>query len=145
VTTEARERWLKLLLRVEGAVMLLALVPAVMPTDWLAAAHEWLALGKLPAGVLVEYLARTLSAFYAITGGLLWLVSFDVRRYAAVIGYVAAACVVMGAIAIASVLGPDEAMFRRLAAADAAVAVALGVAMLALLPRRTHTRTRTGE
>jgi hypothetical protein len=48
-------------------------------------------LGKFPDGVIVDYLARSVSALYAVHGGLLWLLARDVRRYEAIIVYIAAA------------------------------------------------------
>jgi hypothetical protein len=49
---------------------LFALVPVVMPWSWMAATHRWLGLGETPSGRMVEYLARSLSAFYALVGAL---------------------------------------------------------------------------
>ena len=83
------ETLLKLLLRVAGAVSLLAVVAVVMPRKWMAVGHDWLGLGALPEGPIVEYLARSLSALYATLGGLMLLVAADVRRHAAVITYLA--------------------------------------------------------
>ncbi|MBI5397130.1 MAG: hypothetical protein HZA91_17670 [Verrucomicrobia bacterium] len=83
------ERILKIFLRVYGAVAGLAIFAVFMPRAWMAATHEAIGLGKFPDGAIVEYLARSLSALYAFHGGLLWLVSRDVRRYAAIIAYIA--------------------------------------------------------
>ncbi len=91
------ERILKLLLRLFGAATGLAIFAVFMPLSWMAACHERLGLGAMPAGPVVEYLARSVSAFYAILGGLLLLASSDVRRHAAVIAYVAVVCLLGGA------------------------------------------------
>jgi len=80
---------LKVLLRLVGTAALFALVGLLMPTGWMALCHEWLGLGELPEGPVLEYLARSTSAFYALVGGLLWVLSTDVKRYARVITYVA--------------------------------------------------------
>lgn len=88
------ERLLKLVLRLTGALCLLALVAVAMPRRWMAVTHDWLGLGRFPEGPIVEYLARSLSAFYAMLGGLLWLVASDVRRYAGAITYAAVAGIV---------------------------------------------------
>ena len=85
------ERALALLLRLVGAVCLLATFAVFMPLRWMAAVHDWLGLGQLPEGRIVEYLARSLSAFYALMGGLLVFVSFGVRRHAGVITCLAVA------------------------------------------------------
>ena len=45
---------------------------------------------------IVGYLARSTSAFYAMQGGLCWVISFDLRRYRAVLIYLGAATVVFG-------------------------------------------------
>jgi hypothetical protein len=64
------------------AVVLLAALPAlVVPAQWLAAAYEWLGLGNWPALPLLEYLARSASAIYALVGALMLVMSFDVARY----------------------------------------------------------------
>ena len=67
-------RWF---LRLVGAFSLLALPCALMPFSWMDATHRWLGLGTLPSEPIVAYLARSLSLFYALLGGLLWVASFD--------------------------------------------------------------------
>jgi hypothetical protein len=71
------------------AVVLLAALPAtVVPTSWLAHAHEWLGLGPWPDQPrLLEYLARTASGLYASFGGVALLASFDVGRHRPIILY----------------------------------------------------------
>ncbi|MBL7133123.1 MAG: hypothetical protein ISS78_03410 [Phycisphaerae bacterium] len=91
-----REKMLVWLLRFFGGVMLLAVVAVCMPGSWMAACHEWLGLGKFPDAPIADYLARSLSAFYAIMGGLVLLISGDIRRYATIITYVAVVCIVFG-------------------------------------------------
>lgn len=83
------EHWLVLVLRLTGAACLLAAVPMFMPHAWWNWAHEWLGLGEFPGGPAVDYLTRSVCAFYAMFGGLLLVVSRDVGRHAAVIRYVA--------------------------------------------------------
>jgi hypothetical protein len=60
---------------------LFALIPVVMPMSWMAATHRWLGLGKMPTGPIVEYLARSLSAFYALVGALCLVMASDLDRY----------------------------------------------------------------
>ena len=81
VHTSASERWLKLFLRIMGTGALTALVFVVAPYSWMDAIHRWLGLGILPSEPVVSYLARSTSAFYALQGGLVWVVSFDLRRH----------------------------------------------------------------
>lgn len=81
-------RWL---LRVLSGICLLALIAVVMPDSWMIAAHEAMGLGPFPSAPIAEYLARSTSALSAFYGGLLWVLSRDVVRYASIIRYQAAA------------------------------------------------------
>ena len=56
------------ILRVVGILAMLAIVAAFMPLSWMASVHEYIGLGKMPDGPIVEYLARSLSALYALLG-----------------------------------------------------------------------------
>ncbi len=94
------EKWLAILLRIAGSVMMLAFGAVFMPTDWMAASHRWLGLGEFPASPLVEYLTRSASVLYGIHGGLYLVVAQDVRRYAGVLAYLAATAVLFGALMI---------------------------------------------
>ena len=64
-----------------GIGSLFALVPVFMPMSWMAATHRWLGLGEMPTGPIVEYLARSLSAFYALVGALCLVMASDLDRY----------------------------------------------------------------
>ena len=75
------DKALVLLLRIVGVPALFALAAVVMPTSWMAATHRWLGLGDMPTGPVVEYLARSLSAFYAVMGALCLVVAADLERY----------------------------------------------------------------
>jgi hypothetical protein len=92
------ESWLRWLLRLLGSLTLLALLAIIMPGGWMDAVHRWLGLGPLPEGPIVGYLARSLSAFYALLGGLLWVLSFNVTRYQPVLVYLGAAILAFGFI-----------------------------------------------
>ena len=92
------QRVLQMLLRAVGSVSALAIVPVFMPRAWMAMCHEWLGLGPLPEGPIVEYLARSTSMFHAILGGVLLLLSGDVRRHARVIMAVGGATLAGGAM-----------------------------------------------
>jgi hypothetical protein len=83
------ERVLKWLLRLLGVSCLFALPAMVMPVSWMAAAHEWSGLGKFPDAPVVVYLARAVSGFYAMFGGLMLIAASDARRYATIITYCA--------------------------------------------------------
>ena len=99
MTPGRSERWLKLLLRITGVVMLLAVVAFVMPRSWMVWTHRWLRMGKFPGAPIAEYLARSTSGLYATLGGLMLLTASDVRRYAPVVSFLA------GALAAKSLLG----------------------------------------
>jgi hypothetical protein len=75
------ERALKILLFVVGIVSLPAVIAVFMPHSWLVRGVE-LAEPGTPVKVLVSYLARLLSAYYFLQGGLLLIFASDVRRYA---------------------------------------------------------------
>jgi len=96
-----RERLLVLLLRLGGGLMLLATLAIVLPTPWMVATHASLGMGELPRAGIVEYLTRSVSALYALHGGLLLVLSTDVRRYVGVIAYLGAANVPLGVVLLA--------------------------------------------
>ena len=87
-----------LLLRVLGVGSLLALVPVFMPFSWMAATHRWLGLGEMPAAPVVEYLARSLSAFYALVGALCLLVAADLDRYRPLVRSLGVAFALLGLV-----------------------------------------------
>ncbi len=94
------ERLLKLILQINGTVMAAALVAVFMSHDQMAAIHQWLGLGKFPEGIIVDYLARSLSAFYAIMGVLYIVLARDIRAYATIITFVAWASICFGVATI---------------------------------------------
>ena len=75
------DRALVLLLRIVGVGALFALVAVFMPVSWMAATHRCLGLGEMPTGPVVEYLARSVSAFYALMGALCLVLTTDLERY----------------------------------------------------------------
>jgi hypothetical protein len=92
------ERVLRFMLRYIGIVSLLALIAVFMPEAWMDAIHRAIGMGPLPAEPIVGYLARSLSMFYALMGGLLLLCSFDLRRHRVVLCYLAAAFIFFGIV-----------------------------------------------
>lgn len=91
-----RHRILRVFLRVVGSVAMLAVFAVVMPYSWMDAIHQGLDMGSLPAAPVVGYLARSTSAFYAILGGLLWVLSFDLKRYQPILTYLGVVTVLFG-------------------------------------------------
>jgi hypothetical protein len=72
------ERALQLILRVMGSSSLLALFFIGVPHSWMESIHASLGMGQLPDEPVVGYLARSTAAFYAIVGGLFWVVAFGI-------------------------------------------------------------------
>lgn len=94
------DRLLVILLRYMGTVCLLALFPVFFPYSWMNAVHERLGMGTLPSQPVVGYLARTASLMYAILGALMWLCSFDLKRFRPFILFTGIGYVVFGASAL---------------------------------------------
>ena len=67
-----------------------------VPHAWMDGIHQWLGLGKLPDTPIVGYLARSTSAFYALLGGLLWVLSFGPRQHSVVLRYLGVAITLFG-------------------------------------------------
>lgn len=94
----ARHAALVWLLRLVGGMTLLALPFVFIPLSGMATIHEWLGLGAFPRGPITEYLARSLSAFYAGGGVLTLLFSTNVTRYRPAIMLLSGAIVAMSPI-----------------------------------------------
>jgi len=93
---------LQWVLRLIGGIELCAIPFLLFPVPWMAEVHEkGLGLGPLPRERIVEYLARSLSAVYAVHGAVVFFVSFDVVRYRPLIGFLGAIHVVLGATILA--------------------------------------------
>src|SRR5438552_11361982 len=73
---------LKWLLRLSGGVELCAIPFLLFPFAWMNDVHDRvLGLGPLPNAPIVEYVARSLSALYAVHGAVVFRLSFDVVRF----------------------------------------------------------------
>jgi hypothetical protein len=85
-----------------GALMTgLAFLTVPLPVESMVSTHRWLGLGDLPQAPVVEYLARSVAAFYGFHGVLLFLLSTDVVRYAPIINYIAVMNVLLGLMLVA--------------------------------------------
>ena len=69
------------MLRFEAVLQMSAIIAVLMPFQWMLEVNNWLGLEPLPAQPIVEYLARSLSAFYVWHGGITWLLSIDVQSH----------------------------------------------------------------
>jgi hypothetical protein len=84
------------LLRVFGTSSLFAMIFVLAPSSWMHDIHSALGMGELPDAPVVWYLARSVSAMYAVLGGLFWTLSFDPVRYRPVLRYLGAAVLAFG-------------------------------------------------
>ena len=75
-------RWLKILLRIDGAVLSLAFLAVFLPTPWMEQTSVALGLEPLPDVALTQYLTRSLSLLYGVHGVLFLLAASDPRRLA---------------------------------------------------------------
>jgi hypothetical protein len=95
------DKALVILLRFVGVSALFALVAVFMPFSWMAATHRWLGLGEMPDGPVVEYLARSLSAFYAVMGALCLVVATDLERYRPLVRFLGVVFALMSVVFLA--------------------------------------------
>ena len=119
-----------------GAVCLAALIPLWMPRAWIETGHRWLGLGMFPDSPIAEYLARSVSALTGLYGGLLVMLSTDVRRYAPLIRYQAVAIMFLSASGL--VVGSWAGMPLWFVGGDAAACWTYCIPMLLLVRRVEH-------
>ena len=86
-----RQRLLVWLLRLAGAVELLAFVAVVMPRSWMEISNTWLGLQKMPDAPLLMFMIRQASYTYGVHGLSLWLIASDVNRFHAFVVFNAVA------------------------------------------------------
>jgi hypothetical protein len=128
------ERILISALRITGGVSLLAAIFVFVPYSWMNAIHQILGMGELPSNPIVGYLARSTSAFYALLGGLLLVVSRDVRRHRSVLTYLGLAVASFGLVLLFVDSVEGLPLFWRIC--EGPFVFLLGVAMF-YLNRRT--------
>jgi hypothetical protein len=87
-------------------------------------------MGEMPTGPVVEYLARSVSAFYALFGALCVMVSSDLERYRPLVRFLGAAFALMSLV----ILGIDVAagMPWWWSASEGPGGVVFGVLMIVL-------------
>jgi len=137
------ETALLLVLRFVGTVSLLATVAVFMPYDWMDRIHRLLGLGTLPAEPVVGYLARTLSAFYALVGGLLWVLSFDLHRHRVTLLYLGLAFIGFGAVAMWVDFTEGMPWLWRIS--ESPIVIVYGAVILALTLRVRPATRRQGD
>ncbi len=134
------QQTLRLILRLMGSLSLLALIFVAAPYSWMDSIHSSLGMGQLPDKPVVGYLARSTSAFYALLGGLLWVVSFDLGRLRRVLVYLGAA--ITSLVDVLFVVDWAEGMPSFWTVWEGPFVVAFGLVML-LLSRRVRPRAGT--
>jgi hypothetical protein len=92
------DKVLVILLCLVGVGSLFALVAVFMPVSWMAATHRWLGLGEMPTDPVVEYLARSVSACYALVGALCLVVAADLERYRPLVRFLGVAFALMSLV-----------------------------------------------
>jgi hypothetical protein len=85
-------------LRFLGTCALFAVIAVFVPMSGMADTHTRLGLGELPTAPIVEYLARSLSAFYFFFGVLSLLAASDVERYRPIVRVLACTFLLMGVL-----------------------------------------------
>jgi hypothetical protein len=135
------QQTLKLILRMIGSFSLLALIFVAAPNTWMDSIHSTLGMGQLPDKPVVGYLARSTSAFYALLGGLFWVVSFDLGRHRQVLIYLGVALTSFGVVLLAVDL--SEGMPSFWTVWEGPFVIAFGLAVL-LLSRGVRARAHDG-
>jgi hypothetical protein len=104
MTPATAERTLKIILRFEGALLALAAIAVFLPFETMATLHrEVLGMGELPDRPIVDYLARSLSFFYAAQAPLYFLAAANLERLRPLVVYLCWFHVALGVV----VLGID--------------------------------------
>ncbi len=134
------ERPLVLLLRGIAVAAALAVVPVFMPHRWMDVCHHWLGLGTLREMPVIVYLTRSLSAMYVFHAGVLWIVAGDVRRYAALVTYLAAAFFAFGLVTLW--IDIRAGLPWPWIAVEGPLGIAFGAAVL-ILQRRVYANERS--
>jgi hypothetical protein len=95
--TPRRARTLLRCLLIFNGLLTIGALPAVfLSTAWMDVFHRQLGLGPLPPGTIVQYLARSLSAFYVAYGTLTLVLAWDVVRHAPLVTWWGLASITLG-------------------------------------------------
>jgi len=124
------DRLISVLLRIDACFQLGALLAVVMPLSWMAAIHEGIGLGEFPRDPIVEYLARSLSTFYALHGVITFVIAGDVARYRPLIKVWAMSFVALGVITILIDIAAALPLFWLLS--EGPFVIAFGLVILCL-------------
>ena len=135
------ERYLTFILRLNGALAIMAVVAVVMPHTWLV----WCVSRvdpDLPVTFLVAYLARSLSMFFVLVGIFLVIFADDVNRYrlpiTCVAVWVLCAILCFGICSWAYLPQLMKYWFFWFVVADASLSLFFALAILAFQARMRH-------
>lgn len=96
--TKTAKTVLSAVLCILGGGASFAVVAVFMPMSWMVAIHRWLGLGEMPTAPIVEYLARSVSAFYVFIGALCLVVASDLERYQPLVRFLGVGFFVTGVV-----------------------------------------------
>lgn len=71
---------LQVVLKALSVIVMTAVFAAMLPMETMKQIHRQIGLGEMPVSPIVEYLARSVSLFYAFHGAVIWYVASDLRR-----------------------------------------------------------------
>jgi hypothetical protein len=134
----AKLRTLAIVLRIMGAIDSLAVLAIFLPQEWMATAHAWLGMGKLPEQPIIGYLTRSASALYALHGAMILFVSTDVERYTPLIKFLAVAALIHGIVLFLIDVEVGMPGFWRLI--EGPGIAAMGTIVLTMLPPEQEER-----
>jgi hypothetical protein len=128
--TSADKR-LQILLRLVGVLTLLALPAVFMPTSWMASTHEWLGLGEFPEAAIVQNLARSVSAFYALFGAVCLVLATDLHRYRPLVRFLGVAVTLFGVALIGIDLTAGMPLWWTVSEAGSTIVIGVVICFLA--------------
>lgn len=137
-TPTKSDRLISNLMRFDACLQLCALVAVCMPLAWIQYLHTAIGLGDFPTGPISEYLARSLSAFYAMHGVITWVLANDVPRYRPLIRVWAFSFVALGVATILICMATKLPLLWTIA--QGPFVIAFGAAILTLLKRSEFER-----
>jgi hypothetical protein len=118
-------------LRLVGAVEVLAFGAVVMPRAWMEAGYTWLGVGEMPPGPVFESVMRQVSFTYGMHGVALWLIASDVVRYRPLVVLTALGYLLAGPVFLLTDVALG--MPRSWAAGNGGSCLLIGVLLLGLL------------
>ena len=85
-------------LRLVGAVEILAFGAVFMPRAWMGSAHAWIGIEDTPSGPVFDSVMRQVSFTYGLHGVALWFIASDVGRYRPLVLLTAAGYLLAGPV-----------------------------------------------